>query len=354
MSHSDLILLLKRNRMKIKIVFVVVVLGLLLCLGMNMTFKKNSSSPTLKQIATIDLPGEVGKRFDYLTIDYKHSYLLSAHLGANVLYVIDTKTNKLVKMIIDTPGAEGVEYVDELNKVYVSNWKDHTIGVIDMNEMEVIKKIPAIEKPDGNVYATHFKKLYVSDERGKTLIIIDVNKDEVVKKISFQSETGMPQYDSISKKIYLNLQDENIFVVIDPKNDSIIGRYPVGECKGNHGMALDVEHSLAFLACEGNDLLTVMNLHTYKPVAFLKMAGGSDVVKYDPGLKRIYVACYDGFISVFHEDDATHFTKLEDFPVQKRVHSLAVDMFTHRVYAPEQEENGKAVSRMVIYDAIQQ
>jgi DNA-binding beta-propeller fold protein YncE len=237
--------------------------------------------------------------------------------------------------------------------VYTSNWKDHTIGVIDMNKMEVIKKIPAMEKPDGNAYASHFKKLYVSDERGKTLIIVDINKDEVVKKISFKSETGMPQYDSIAKKIYLNLQDENTFIVIDPKNDSIIGRYPVGDCKGNHGMALDVEHHLAFLCCEGNDMLTVFNLDTHKPIAYLKTASDGDVVKYDSGLKRIYVACYSGAISVFHEDDASHFTKLEDFPVQKKVHSLAVDIFTHRVYAPEQEEDGKPVSRMIVYDAVQ-
>jgi len=339
--------------MKIKLTFLLAVIGTVICLGIQSFTKKNISVPTLKQIATIDLPGEVGKRFDYLTIDYKHNYLLSAHLGANVLYVIDIKTNKLVKMIMDTPGAEGIEYIEELNKVYTSNWKDHTIGVIDMNKMVVVKKLPAIEKPDGNAYAKHFKKLYVSDERGKTLIVIDVTKDEIIKKISFKSETGMPQYDSISKKIYLNLQDENVFAVIDPATDSEIGRYPVGECKGNHGMALDIEHRLAFLACEGNDLLTVLNLDTYKPIAFLKMAGGSDVVKYDPGLKRIYVACYDGFISVFHEDDATHFTKLEDFKVQKKVHSLTFDKFTHKVYAPEQEEDGKPVSRMIIYDAVQ-
>jgi DNA-binding beta-propeller fold protein YncE len=339
--------------MKIKIAVAVLVAGLIICLGMNAAFKNKSAGSTLKQIATIDLPGKTGKRFDYLTIDYKHNYLFSAHLGADVLYVIDTKTNKLVKMITNTPGVEGVEYVEELNKVYTSNWYDHTIGVIDMDKMEVIRKIPAMVKPDGNVYASHFKKLYVSDERGKTLIIVDVNKDEVVKKISFKSETGMPQYDSISKKIYLNLQDQNMFVVIEPKNDSIIGQYSVGECKGNHGMALDVIHRLAFLACEGNDLLTVMNLDTYKPITYLKIAGGSDVVKYDPGLQRIYVACYDGFISVFHENDPTHFTKLEDFPVQKKVHSLGVDIITHRVYAPEQEEDGKSVSRMIVYDAIQ-
>ena len=51
---------------------------------------------TLKQVATIDLPGPAGKRFDYLTIDYDDGYLLSAHLGAGLLYVIDLKTNKVV------------------------------------------------------------------------------------------------------------------------------------------------------------------------------------------------------------------------------------------------------------------
>jgi len=48
---------------------------------------------SLKQIATIDIPGPAGKRFDYLTIDYDDKYLLSAHLAAGVLYVIDLRTN---------------------------------------------------------------------------------------------------------------------------------------------------------------------------------------------------------------------------------------------------------------------
>jgi hypothetical protein len=55
---------------------------------------------------------------------------------------------------------------------------------------------------------------------------------------------------------------------------------------------------------------------------------------------------------VIHEDSPNKFTKLEDFPVQQKVHSLAVDLITHRVYAPEQEEEGKPVSRMIIYDAV--
>ena len=53
-----------------------------------------AGAATLRQVAIIDLPGPPGKRFDYLTIDYHHNYLLSAHLGAGLLYVIDLKTNK--------------------------------------------------------------------------------------------------------------------------------------------------------------------------------------------------------------------------------------------------------------------
>src|SRR6266699_7066024 len=119
---------------------------------------------TLKSISTIDLPGPTGKRFDYLTIDYDDHYLLSAHLAAGILYVIDLRTNKVVKAIPDAPGAEGVEFVPELKKVYTSNAGDNTIGVIDLKQMKLIK-------------------LYVSDERGKAEAIVDVQQDKIIKTL---------------------------------------------------------------------------------------------------------------------------------------------------------------------------
>jgi len=117
-------------------------------------------------------------------------------------------------------------------------------------------------------------------------------------------------------------------------------------------MALDPEHHRAFLACEGNELMAVFDLDKNVPIAFLTLAGGPDVIKFDPGLRRIYVACYSGAISVFHQDDADHYRKLEDFRVQHAVHTVAVDLKTHRLYTPEQQEDGKPVARVVVYEAI--
>ena len=114
----------------------------------------------------------------------------------------------------------------------------------------------------------------------------------------------------------------------------------------------DPEHHRAFLSCEGNELMTVFDLDKHAPIAFLKMPGGPDVIKFDPGLGRIYVACYSGAIAVFHQDDPDHYRKLEDFRVQHAVHTVAIDLKTHRLYTPEQEEDGKPVARMVVYEAV--
>lgn len=330
----------------------VMVLVMTTMVALARTRVAQSGGSTLKKVTEFDLPGPGGKRFDYLTVDPEDHYLLSAHLAAKQTYVIDLETNKVVATITDTPGAEGVEYVPELKKFYTSNAYDNTIGVVDLKQMKVIKKLKTEAKPDGSTYAAPFHKLYVSDERGKAEAVVDVSKDEIIKTVHFDSETGMPQYDSIARKVYVNLQDQNILAVIDPATDEVVGRYPVGRCKGNHGMALDPEQHRAFLSCEGNELMTVFDLDKHVPIAFLPLAADPDVIKFDAGLGRIYAACYSGAISVFHEDDADHYRKLEDFRVQHAVHSLAVDLATHRVYTPEQEEDGKPVAKMVVYEAV--
>jgi YVTN family beta-propeller protein len=311
-----------------------------------------TTTPTLKKLTAFDLPGPGGKRFDYLAVLPDEHYLLSAHLGANRTYVIDLRTNAVVATVMDTPGVEGIEYVPESKKFYTSNAGDNTIGVVDLKSMKVVKKLPTEAKPDGSAYAAPFHKLYVSDERGKAEAVVDVRTDTIVTTLHFDGETGMPQYDPVAKKVYVNLQDQNLFAVIDPATDTVVATYPVGRCLGNHGMALDPPHHRAFLACEGNSLMTVFNLDTHAPIVDLPLPAGPDVIKVDAGLGRIYVACSSGAIAVFQMDDADHYRKLEDFPVEKRVHTLAVDPATHRVYAPEQEEAGQPVARMVVYEAL--
>src|SRR5882672_11234464 len=117
---------------------------------------------TLNQIGMIDLPGPKGERFDYLTMDDEDHYLLSAHLGPGILYVIDVGANKLVKAIPGVPGVTGLEYLPGLHKVYTSDWGEEKIGVVDLRSMTVIKRLATAAKPNGSTYSAPFHKVYVS------------------------------------------------------------------------------------------------------------------------------------------------------------------------------------------------
>ena len=144
-------------------------------------------SQTLKKVATIDLPGPKGQRFDYLTMDQEDHYLLSSHLGPGILYVIDVRTNKLVKAIPGVPGITGLEYVPGLKKVYTSNWGENKIGVVDLKQMQLMKRLPTGEKPNGSTYAEPFAKVYVSDTNGKQEAVVDVRNDTIVKTLTFDN-----------------------------------------------------------------------------------------------------------------------------------------------------------------------
>jgi len=153
----------------------------------------------LRNVATIDVPGPTGQRFDYLAIDEEDHYVLSAHLGPGLLYVVDTKTNKVVKTITGLPGITGLEYVPGFHKVYTSNWGEEKIGVIDLRTMSVIKRLPTESKPNGIAYAEPFRKVYVVNTLGKAVSVVDVNRDEIIKVLRFNSETGTPGYDAVQK-----------------------------------------------------------------------------------------------------------------------------------------------------------
>src|SRR5213082_1182547 len=125
----------------------------LLCLA---SVPAGGSGQSLTQVGVIDVPGPQGQRFDYLTIDDEDHYLLSAHLGPGILYVIDVRTNALVKAIPGLPGITGLEYVPGLRKVYTSNWGEEKIGIVDLQSMSVIKHLATAAKPNGSTYAAPF------------------------------------------------------------------------------------------------------------------------------------------------------------------------------------------------------
>ena len=92
------------------------------------SFQNRAAELGLEFVTDIPLSGG-NTRFDYQSIDESKRRLYIAHLGANMVTVVDIDARQVVKNITDIPRPHGILAVPQLNKVYVSATGDDEIYV---------------------------------------------------------------------------------------------------------------------------------------------------------------------------------------------------------------------------------
>jgi YVTN family beta-propeller protein len=298
----------------------------------------------LEKIADVPLGGRT-TRLDYASLDPSRHLLFVAHLGDSQVIVFDVQASRVVGRIAGVSSAHGVLALPELNRVYATATGRGEVVAIDPASLTVIARVPTGSYPDGLAYAPGGHKLYISDEEAGNEAVIDVRSNTRIATIALGGEAGNTQYDSITGHIFVNVQTRNQLVEIDPASDKIIARYDLPGAKGNHGLLIDSEHRLAFVACEGNDTLIAFDLRTMRPLASFPVGSGPDVIAYDPAFKYLYVASEAGPVSVFLVATGS-VTKLGDEFIGPNAHVVAVDPATHRVYFPLKNLNGHTAMRI--------
>ena len=307
----------------------------------------SSAKTPLALVADVALPGPA-KRFDYQSFDSTTGRLYVSHMRGDRLVVFDTRAQKLVASNDGFPGATGVWAVPELHRVYVSVTGRHEVAVVDDRTLAVVARVGGVRFPDGIAYAPNEQKVFVSDESGEVDVVIDARSNKVVGRIALGGEAGNTHYDAVSHCIVVAVQTKNELVAIDPAGDRIVARYPMS-CDHPHGFLIDVPNRLAFVTCEGDAKLLVIDLRTMHVTATLRTADDPDVLALDPLLRRLYVGCEAGAVSVFEErfaDGEATIAPLGEYRAP-HAHSVSVDPATHRVYVPLQDVNGKPTLRIL-------
>ncbi len=261
--------------------------------------------------------------------------------------VFDVSTGKVVGDVKGLKHVHGVLAVPDLHRVYASATGTNELAVIDHQTLQVIARVPAGDYPDGVAYASKAKKIYVSDKHGKTDTVIDATNNQRVTTIQLGGGAGNTQYDATSGRIYVAVDGREEIAEIDPDTDQVVGRYPLAGCRGAHGLYIDSEHRLAFVACEDNANLVVFDLEVKKVTTIHPVGDDPDVLAFDRSLNRLYVAAESGIISVFDER-GRNLEKIGEGLFAPKAHTIAVDSRTHRVYLPLESVGGKPVLRIAL------
>ncbi|MBK5188546.1 MAG: YncE family protein [Gemmatimonadaceae bacterium] len=294
-------------------------------------------------VADVALPGPA-KRFDYQSFDSTTGRLYISHMRGDRLDVFDTRAGKLIASLEGFPGATGALAVPELHKVYVSVTDRHQVAVVDDRTLETVAWVAGADFPDGIAYAPDERQLFVSDEHGGADLVIDGTTNARIALLPLGGEAGNTHYDRVSHCMLVAVQSRNELVAIDPRTRRIVARYPMS-CEHPHGFLIDERERLAFVTCEGDSRLLVLDLRTMRTTATLDLPDDPDVLAFDPGLHRLYVACEAGALAMFELRGAT-LTSLGEYRAP-HAHTVAVDPRTHRVYLPLQDVNGKPLLRVL-------
>ena len=272
--------------------------------------------------------------------------LYFTHMGDGELVVFDTARRRVVARLPGFPRATGVLVVPELHRVFVSVAGRHEVAVIDTQSLKVLARVAAGGFPDGLAYAPDVHKVFVSDESAGRETVIDALTSRRVDTIRMGGEVGNTQYDPASRRILANVQNRNQLVVIDPRTDTIVGRHTLKGGQGPHGLLILKSGDLAFAACEDDARLLVVDLESFRVKQVLHTGNGPDVLAFDPGLQRLYVATESNVVSIFHLRDGS-LTRLADLAVGSHAHTISVNPENHEVYLPLQNIGGRPVLRIM-------
>jgi YVTN family beta-propeller protein len=286
-------------------------------------------------------------RFDYQSFDPTTGRLYIAHLGDSAMVVFDINKETMVGEVKDLSRVHGILAVPELHRVFASATGSNQLAVIDDSTLQIIARAPAGDYPDGVAYASKVNKIYVSDLHGKTDTVIDAKTNQRQRTIALGGGAGNTQYDSVSERIFVTVHGQNKLAEIDPEKDEVVGRYSLEGCKEPHGLLIDTEHRLAFVACEENAKLAVVDLEAKKMTAIHPVGADPDVLAFDKGFGRLYVSAESGIIAIFDEH-GRNLEKVGEGFFAPNAHSVAVDSRTHRVYFPLQNEGGRPVLRIAL------
>jgi len=238
-----------------------------------------AEAPALPLRAVADIPlGGNTTRLDYESIDPSRHLLFIAHLGDSAVIAFDTKAQGVLARIEGIGKVHGVLVIPELGKVYASATGTNEIVAIDERSFKITARIPGGVYPDGMAYVPELHKLYVSDERGHTETVIDVRTNTRIATIPLGGEVGNTQYDAVSKHVFVNVQTRRQLIEIDPKSDREIARIDLPDAESNHGLLIDAQLRRAFIACEGNGKLLVLDLDTKQIISSFDVGKDPDVL----------------------------------------------------------------------------
>jgi DNA-binding beta-propeller fold protein YncE len=291
-----------------------------------------SNGLPLRQVSETALSGGP-VRFDYTALDVARGRLFIAHMGASELIDVDVHTHAVVRTLPGLSDVHGVIVVPDKHRVYATATGSNQLVAIDEDSGQIVFRAPTDTYPDGLAYDPIRRTVWTTNESAGTETVIDAETGAVRATVPLGGEVGNVVFDTFLDQMVVAVQGRNDLAVIDPVTFVVTERIPTPGCDHPHGQALDGTDRVMFVGCEANAAMVTVDLANRNVIDHHAVGQTPDVLAYDPGANRVYVAAESGWISIF-DDERGHLTLRGSAHLADGAHSLALDPATHHSYIP--------------------
>ena len=314
------------------------------------------TGPGLRLVRTVELPAIDGD-FDHFGVDVPGNRLFLAAEEHHTVELFDLKTGAPLRSIsgFDTP--HSMLLLPGQNQIYViDGGEGGAARILDATTYDIEQSIKLTEDADAIAYDDSKHLLYVTNGGKEAhndfslVTVIDTQKGERVTDLRFPSanleaitlEKGGPL-------LYVNARDKNQIAVFDRAAGKLKAMWPLKLVQHNTPlMLLEAEHRL-LVAGRRPGRFAVVDSDTGKELLALPAGDDVDDMAYDPITKRVYLACGEGFIDVFHQTDADHYEELGRVKTLPGTKTGVLVPSLHRYYAVGARK-GKTPATLFVFD----
>ena len=287
----------------------------------------------------VDLPGRA-TRFDYEAIDAEAHRLWIAHLGDSTVVAVDIDTLAVVAEVADVAGAHGVAVAPARHLVYATATTSNEVVAIDSVTFAIVRRGATGAFPDGVAYDAVHDLVLVTNKSDGTITVHDPDTLAVVRTFKLGDETGNVVSDPTTGLAYAAALPPNRLVTFDPTLDDVISTVELTGCDGAHGVVVPPGAARAYVACENNAKLIIVDLLTAGTVlAATDVASNPDVLAYDPGTAHLFVGSESSNLDRFDVSGARP-VDLGRQKIDGGAHVVAVDPVSHRLFVPLASASG--------------
>ena len=281
------------------------------------------------QLHVIDRLAAGDGGWDLLSVAPADQRLYVAH-GDRVT-AFDLRTGKAIDKLVAGQRAHAALAIPGTHEVVSTNGETNNAYLFDGRTGRIRATIPTGTKPDAAAYDPATRTIWIMNPGSGDITVVDAASAKVLATIEVGGSLEMGEADGRGR-MYVNVEDKNEVAVLDTRTRKVISRFPLNDCDGPTGIAVDARDKEIVSAC-GGSAVAIVSAPDGREIAKLPTGKGADGAAYDPVHKLALVpAGRDGNLTVIRLGAKP--VVLPQVPTAVSARTIAVDPSTGRAYLP--------------------